>query len=106
VTGDANCHGLVRPYRDIPPEKLPADPGFLQFVPDTRRRGKARLGALVTGLNRPHPGTREVPREKPASRWTAGQGSKEKPREAAELSGARFATAVVSGSYVELLSKN
>jgi hypothetical protein len=38
----------LRPHRGISQEKLPAYLGFFQFVHNTRRRGKALLGELVT----------------------------------------------------------
>ena len=40
----------LRPHRGISQEKLPAYLGFFQFVHNARRRGKALLGALITGL--------------------------------------------------------
>ena len=40
----------LRPHRGISQEKLPAYLGFFQFVHNTRRRGKALLGALVATL--------------------------------------------------------
>jgi transposase len=40
----------LRPHRGISQEKLPLYPGFFQFVHNTRRRGKALLGALVAAL--------------------------------------------------------
>jgi len=40
----------LRPHRGISQEKLPAYLGFFQFVHNTRRRGKALLGALVAAL--------------------------------------------------------
>jgi transposase len=39
-----------RPHRGISQEKLPAYLGFFQFVHNTRRRGKALLGALIAVL--------------------------------------------------------
>jgi transposase len=43
----------LRPHRGISPEKRPLDLGFFEFVPNVRRRGKARLGALIGLLLRP-----------------------------------------------------
>jgi transposase len=43
----------LRPHRGISQEKLPIYLGFFQFVHNTRRRGKALLGALVV-----HPANR------------------------------------------------
>jgi transposase len=40
----------LRPHRGISQEKLPAYLGFFQVVRNARRRGKALLGTLVTGL--------------------------------------------------------
>jgi transposase-like protein len=40
----------LRPHRGISQEKLPIYLGFFQFVHNTRRRGKALLGALVAAL--------------------------------------------------------
>ncbi len=40
----------LRPHRGISQEKLPDYLGFFQFVHNTRRRGKALLGALIAGL--------------------------------------------------------
>ena len=40
----------LRPHRGISQDKLPLYLGFFQFVHNTRRRGKALLGALITGL--------------------------------------------------------
>ncbi len=40
----------LRPHRGISQEKLPDYLGFFQFVHNARRRGKALLGTLVTGL--------------------------------------------------------
>jgi transposase len=40
----------LRPHRGISQEKLPAYLGFFQFVHNTRRRGKALLGALIATL--------------------------------------------------------
>ena len=40
----------LRPHRGISQEKLPVYLGFFQVVHNTRRRGKARLGALVAAL--------------------------------------------------------
>jgi transposase len=40
----------LRPHRGISQEKLPIYLGFFQFVHNTRRRGKALLGALVGAL--------------------------------------------------------
>jgi transposase len=40
----------LRPHRGISQEKLPVYLGFFQFVHNTRRRGKALLGALVEAL--------------------------------------------------------
>jgi transposase-like protein len=40
----------LRPHRGISQEKLPAYLGSFQVVHDPRRRGKALLGTLVTGL--------------------------------------------------------
>jgi transposase-like protein len=40
----------LRPHRGISQEKLPAYLGFFQVVHNARRRGKALLGTLVTGL--------------------------------------------------------
>jgi transposase len=41
----------LRPHRGISQEKLPVYLGFFQFVHNTRRRGKALLGALVEALD-------------------------------------------------------
>src|SRR3954463_2619009 len=41
----------LRPHRGISQEKLPIYLGFFQFVHNTRRRGKALLGALVLQLS-------------------------------------------------------
>jgi transposase len=40
----------LRPHRGISQEKLPIYLGFFQFVHNTRKRGKALLGALVGAL--------------------------------------------------------
>ena len=40
----------LRPHRGISQDKLPLYLGFFQFVHNTRRRGKALLGALVAAL--------------------------------------------------------
>jgi transposase-like protein len=40
----------LRPRRGVSQEKLPAYLGFFQVVHNARRRGKALLGTLVTGL--------------------------------------------------------
>jgi transposase-like protein len=40
----------LRPHRGISQEKLPLYLGFFQFVHNTRKRGKALLGALVGTL--------------------------------------------------------
>jgi transposase len=40
----------LRPHRGISQEKLPAYLSFFQFGHNTRRRGKALLGALVAAL--------------------------------------------------------
>jgi transposase len=40
----------LRPHRGISQDKLPLYLGFFQFVHNARRRGKALLGALITGL--------------------------------------------------------
>ena len=40
----------LRPHRGISQDKLPLYLGFFQFVHNTRRRGKALLGALVGAL--------------------------------------------------------
>ena len=40
----------LRPHRGISQEKLPAYPGFFQFVHNARKRGKALLGALISAL--------------------------------------------------------
>ena len=40
----------LRPHRGISQEKLPLYLGFFQFVHNTRRRGKALLGALIAAL--------------------------------------------------------
>lgn len=40
----------LRPHRGISQEKLPIYLGFFQFVHNTRKRGKALLGALVATL--------------------------------------------------------
>jgi len=40
----------LRPHRGISQDKLPLYLGFFQFVHNTRRRGKALLGALIAGL--------------------------------------------------------
>jgi len=40
----------LRPHRGISQDKLPLYLGFFQFVHNVRRRGKALLGALVSGL--------------------------------------------------------
>src|SRR5689334_12048741 len=40
----------LRPHRGISQEKLPLYLGFFEFVHNVRRRGKALLGALVSGL--------------------------------------------------------
>jgi transposase len=37
----------LRPHRSLAQEKLPVYLGFFQFVHNTRRRGKALLGALI-----------------------------------------------------------
>jgi hypothetical protein len=50
---DAKCYKLVHLHWGISQEKLPAYPcylGFFQFVHNTRRRGKALLGALIFAL--------------------------------------------------------
>ena len=40
----------LRPHRGISQDKLPLPLGFIQFVHNARRRGKALLGALIAGL--------------------------------------------------------
>ena len=40
----------LRPHRGISQDKLPAYLGFFQFVHNARRRGKALLETLITGL--------------------------------------------------------
>jgi transposase len=40
----------LRPHRGLSQEKLPLRLGVSQFVHNARRRGKARLGALVAAL--------------------------------------------------------
>ena len=40
----------LRPHRGISQDKLPLYLGFFQIVHNARRRGKALLGALITGL--------------------------------------------------------
>ncbi len=45
----------LRPHRGVSPEKLPPYLGFFKFVHDVRRRGKARLEALVGLLLKPSP---------------------------------------------------
>ncbi len=40
----------LRPHRGISQDKLPLYLGFFQFVHNTRRRGKALLGTLITAL--------------------------------------------------------
>jgi transposase-like protein len=40
----------LRPHRGISQDKLPLYLGFFQFVHNARRRGKALLDALVSGL--------------------------------------------------------
>jgi len=40
----------LRPHRGISQDKLPLYLGFFRFVHNTRRRGKALLGALIAGL--------------------------------------------------------
>jgi transposase len=40
----------LRPHRGLSQDKLPLYLGFFQFVHNTRRRGKALLGALVAAL--------------------------------------------------------
>ena len=40
----------LRPHRGISQEKLPIYLGFFQFIHNTRKRGKALLGALVGAL--------------------------------------------------------
>jgi len=40
----------LRPHRGISQDKLPLYLGFFQFVHNTRRRGKALLGAPIAGL--------------------------------------------------------
>jgi transposase len=40
----------LRPHRGISQEKLPVYLGFFQFVHNTRRGGKALLGALIAAL--------------------------------------------------------
>ena len=40
----------LRPYQGISQDKLPLYLSFFQFVHNTRRRGKAVLGALIAGL--------------------------------------------------------
>src|SRR5215467_6222747 len=40
----------LRSHRGISQEKLPLYLGFFEFVHNARRRGKALLGALVSGL--------------------------------------------------------
>ena len=40
----------LRPHRGISQDKLPLYLGFFEFVHNARRRGKARLGALVAAL--------------------------------------------------------
>ncbi len=40
----------LRPHRGISQEKLPDYLGFFQFVHNARRRGRALLEALLTGL--------------------------------------------------------
>ena len=42
----------LRPHRGISQDKLPLYLGFFQFVHNVRRRGKALLSALVSGLVR------------------------------------------------------
>ena len=42
----------LRPHRGISQDKLPLYLGFFQFVHNTRRRGKALLGALIAVLVR------------------------------------------------------
>ena len=42
----------LRPHRGISQEKLPVYLGFFQFVHNARRRGKARLAALIAALVR------------------------------------------------------
>jgi transposase-like protein len=43
----------LRPHRGISQEKLPVYLGFFEFVHNTRRRGKALLGALLAVLVAP-----------------------------------------------------
>ena len=40
----------LRPHRGISQDKLPLYLGFFQLVHNARRRGKALLGTLITGL--------------------------------------------------------
>ena len=40
----------LRPHRGISQDKLPSYLGFFQFVHNARRRGRALLEALLTGL--------------------------------------------------------
>jgi len=43
----ALLHSWLRPHRDISQEKLPLYLGFFEFVYNTRKRGKALLGAYL-----------------------------------------------------------
>ena len=45
----------LRPHRGISQEKLPSYLGFLEFVHNARKRGKALLGALIGILLKPVP---------------------------------------------------
>jgi transposase-like protein len=40
----------LRSHRGISQDKLPLYLGFFQFVHNTRRRGKALLGALIVSI--------------------------------------------------------
>jgi transposase-like protein len=45
----------LRPHRGVSQGKLPLDLGFFEFVHNVRKRGQARLGALVELLLKPSP---------------------------------------------------
>src|SRR4051794_33682796 len=52
----------LRPHRGISQEKLPIYLGFFQFVHNTRKRGKALLGALVGALVAPRGSAASTPK--------------------------------------------
>jgi transposase len=56
----------LRPHRGISQEKLPIYLGFFQFIHNTRKRGKALLGAFVGALHQiQHPETQDEPHPQP-----------------------------------------